>query len=68
MSKPEEERRRAEIYAAVKNADMEIYVRVVEIATLADPRFGGSNVSRRCMKVEVAVMSLVADLLTGRSQ
>ena len=53
---------RAQLYAAVRNADPTVYRRVVEIAHLADPVFI-RQVDKRCAEVESAVMMLVAELL-----
>ena len=57
------ERNREAIYAAVKNADMDTYRKVCEIAHLADPAFGGRDLAERCARVESAMMYLVGKLL-----
>ena len=55
------ERRRAALYAAVKNARPDLYERAVQVVHLALIDFGGVDENKRAALVEAAVMSLVAE-------
>ena len=55
--------RQKAVYAALKNADMGLYRRAVEIAHLAMIDFGGRDKNKRAAAVETAVMSLLVEVL-----
>ena len=52
---------RKALYLAVKQQRPELYRRVVEVAHLSMPEFGGDDPVKRAAGVENAVMSLVAE-------
>lgn len=57
------EQNRKATYAAVRNADPDLYRRVVEIGHLATIEFGGADELTRAVAVESAAMGLVAQAL-----
>lgn len=54
------ERRREQLYAAVKANRPDLYRRAVEVGHMAMEAFGGSNELQRCARVEMSAMELAA--------
>lgn len=54
------ERRRVQLYAAVKNNRPDLYTKAIEIGHLATVAFSGADETRRAAIVEIAAMELAA--------